>query len=256
MKIDHIEMSRVPHPYRGVDDRVGILTWLVVTLALLSAASLYAQSPLREPTPAEKKVLDQFTGVVHSFLDTFDSDDWERATDYDVDDSVLVSKHNDVPLDVDELIQRTYTVKKDSPLYQREVAPYVANVQQMSPREMMEAGKKLKRLRLEVQLHFNRAAANKEARTHPQLQVPGSAYSFMTEESDDKRSQTVVLLFGDWKSAQLRSEDMLFHFKHPPHTPTIENIEIQLQGSPDRIKELLRSADWRRVNDALIGAKS
>jgi len=254
MNADDAQINRVLHFSRRLREMRFLILLTALTATLLSTA--HAQSPLREPTPAEKKVLEQFTDVIHPFLDTFDSDDWDTATDYDVDDNVLVSKHNDVPLDVDELIQRSYTVKNGSPLYQREVAPFLAKIQQMSPTEMAEAGKKLKMLRLEVQVHFNRAAADKEARTRPQLQIPGTAYSFITEQSDDKRSQTIVLLFGDWKSAQPRSDDLLFHFKHPAHTPAIENIEIQLRGSPDRIKELLRSTDWKRVNDALIGAKS
>ena len=147
-------------------------------------------------------------------------------------------------------------MKKDSPLYQREVAPFLAQMQQMSPSDMAQAGKKLKMLRLEVQVHFNRAAADKDARTKPQLQIPGAAYSFQTEESADKRSQTVVLLFGDWKSAQQGSDDFKYHFKHPPHTPVVENIEFQLQGSPDCIRELLRSVNWKQLNNALIVAGS
>ena len=238
---------------------VGILNllWIVCFSALvLHATPIHAQSPLREPTAAEKKVLDQYTSVIHSLLDTFDSDDWDSNVDFDVDENVMVSTGNTYPLDVDELIQRTYNVKKDSPLYQREVAPFLAKMEQMSPTEMAQAGKKLKRLRMEVQVHFNRAAADKDAAAKPQLQAAGAVYSFMTEESEDKRSQTVVLLFGNWKAAQRGENGLDFHFKHPPHTPVIENIVIQLQGSPDRIRELLHSADWKRVNDALIGASS
>ena len=260
-------MQWVPH-FSLISGEVGISTCLCTwfgrvrkTTLFLVAASLLstaanAQAPVRDPTPAEKKVIEQYTNVIHPFLDTFDSDDWDTKVDFDVDDNVLVGQSNDYPLDVDELIQRSYTVKKDSPLYQREVAPFLAKMQQMSPAEMAQAGKKLKMLRLEVQVHFNRAAADKDARTKPQLQVPGAAYSYTTEQSDDKRSQTVVLLFGDWKSAQQSGDDLKFHFKHPAHTPAIENIEVQLRGSPDRIRELLHSADWKRVNQALIGAGS
>jgi hypothetical protein len=40
------------------------------------------------------------------------------------------------------------------------------------------------------------------------------------------------------------------------HTPAIENIEIKMEGSPDRIQELLHSVDWKRVNQALTPAGS
>ena len=225
----------------------------VTCALLLLCAAVHAQFPVRDPTPAEHKVLEQYRDVIHSVLDSFDSDDWDTKIDYDVDDNVQVSNGNEYPLDIDELIQRSYTVKKDSPLYQREVAPFLAKMQQMSPSEMAEAGKKLKMLRLEVQVHFNRAAADKDARTKPQLQIPGAAYSFQSEESGDKRSQTVVLLFGDWKSAQQGSDQLKFHFKNPSHTPVVENIEFQLRGSPDRIRELLHIVNWKQANNALIG---
>ena len=226
---------------------------MVVAVFFLLHAPAQAQNNLREPNATERPILEKYRDTIHAVLDSMDSEDWDTSTDFDVDDNVLVGNDPDVPLDVDELIQRSYTVKKDSPLYQREVAPFLAKMQQMSPIEMAQAGKKLKMLRLEVQVHFNRAAADRDARTKAQLQVPGAVYSFMTEQSEDKRSQTVVLLFGDWKSAQQRSDDLKFHFKHPPHTPAIENIEIQMRGSPDRIRELLRSVDWKKVNDALSG---
>jgi len=242
-------------PCRDAYSGVGKLILLFVTSVIL-ATSLHAQSPLREPTPAEKKVLEQYVEVIHSVLDTFDSDDWDSRVDYDIDDNVLVSKGSDYPLDVDELIQRSYTVKNDSALYQREIAPFLAKMQQMSPSEMAQQGKKLKLLRLEVLVHFNRRAAEKDARVRTPLQVSGAAYTYMTEQSDDKRSQTVVLLFGDWKSAKEGEDSIRFQFKHPPHTPVIENVVVQLQGSPDRIRELLKSADWKRVNEALIGAGS
>jgi len=233
------------------------LLWvLCLSGVVLHSAPSRAQSQLRDPTPAEKKVVEQYTNVIHPFLDSFDSDDWDTKVDYDVDDNVLVSNGNEYPLDVDELIQRSYTVKKDSPLYQREVAPFLAKMGQMSPTEMAQQGKKLKMLRLEVQVHFNRAGAESDAKSRSQLQVPGAAYSYMTEESEDKRSQTVVLLFGNWKSAKVESQSLAFHFKHPPHTPVVENVIVQLQGSPDRIRELLRVADWKKVNEALIGAGS
>jgi len=255
MKRNNPGVNAVLHASGVLCDRVGKLALYLMLIALSGLAS-HAQSPLREPTPAEKKVLEQYTTVIHSFLDTFDSDDWDTKIDYDVDDSVLVSNGNEYPLDIDELIQRSYTVKKDSPLYEREIAPFLAKMQQMSPAEMAQEGKKLKMLRLEVQVHFNRAGAETDAKTRTQLQVSGATYSYMTEESEDKRSQTVVLLFGDWKSATVGSQSLVFHFKHPAHTPAVENLVFQLQGSPDRIHELLRSADWKKVNGALIGSGS
>ncbi len=233
---------------------VSAITAMVVAVFFLLHTPAQAQNNLREPNATARQVLEKYRDAIHSVLDSMDSDDWDSTTDFDVDDNVLVGNNPDVPLDIDELIQRSYTVKKDSPLYQREVAPFLAKMQQMSPMEMAQAGKKLKMLRLEVQVHFNRAAADRDARSKPQLQASGAAYSYQTEESEDKRAQTVVLLFGDWKSAQQRSDDLKFHFKHPPHTPVIENVVIQMHGSPDRINELLRSVDWKKVNDALTGA--
>ncbi len=234
--------------------KVSAIAAMVVAVFFILHTPMQAQNNLREPNATERQVLEKYRDAIHTVLDSMDSEDWDTTTDFDVDDNVLVGNNPDVPLDVDELIQRSYTVKKDSPLYQREVAPFLAKMQQMSPAEMAQAGKKLKMLRLEVQVHFNRAAAERDARSKTQLQTRGATYSYVTEESEDKRSQTVVLLFGDWKSAQQRGDDIKFHFKHPAHTPVVENVVIQMQGSPERIRELLRTVDWKKVNEAMSGA--
>ena len=67
--------------------RVRKVTFFVVAASLLSIAA-NAQSPVRDPTPAEKKVIEKYTNVIDSFLDTFDSDDWDTKVDFDVDESV------------------------------------------------------------------------------------------------------------------------------------------------------------------------
>jgi hypothetical protein len=233
---------------------------VLAAIAVLASVAVQAhgQNGLRPPNDPEQKVIGQYRDVIHSVLDTMDSEDWDTRVDFDLDDNVLVGDRNkDVPLDIDELIQRSYTVKQDSALYQREVVPFLAKMQQMSPMEMAQAGKKLKMLRLEVQVHFNRAGADSHARTLPQLNVPGAAFSFLLEDQGpEKRAQTAVLLFGDWKSAREIDNGLAFRFKHPPHTAAIENVVIEMHGSPDRIQEVLHSADWKRVNEALTGSGS
>jgi hypothetical protein len=226
----------------------GLLLWFT--------AFGHADSKLRKPSAAEQKVLAHYTDIIHSILDQLESDDWDTKTDWDIDEKVLVSEDPDVPLDVDELIQRSYTVKGGSPLYQREIAPFLEKMKHMTPTEMALAAQKLKRLQLEVEVHFNRAGVDADAKTSPQLQVPGAALSYQSDLSADKRSQTVIVIFGDWKSAQQHDDILRYHFKHAVHSPAIENIEIKMEGSPDRIQELLHSVDWKRVNQALTPAGS
>ena len=75
-----------------------IATNRIVTCAqiLLLSTVAHAQSPVRDPTPAERKVLEQYRDVIHSVLDSFDSDDWDTKIDYDVDDNIRSAREMNI----------------------------------------------------------------------------------------------------------------------------------------------------------------
>ena len=226
------------------------------TLTLLLVAMLFSiaagdATDLRPPTPAEKQVLAKYRTVIYSVLDSFNSPDWAEKDDFELDDKVLVSGDPAVPLDVDELIQRSYSVKEGSALFQKEVLPYITQMQSATPEQMAQIGRKMRRLQLEVEVHFNRAGIDSNPARRTSVAVSGPAMAIQGDLSQDKKIQTVQLLFGNWKSAVQGGDILAYHFQHPAHSAAIENVVIQLRGDPQRIQELLHSVNWKRVNDAL-----
>ena len=62
-----------------------------------------------------------------------------------------------------------------------------------------------------------------------------------------------VLFFSNGKAGRWEDVNDVYRnfFVHPPNTPYIENLEVRIYGSEDRIKELLRKIDWKQLNSAL-----
>lgn len=225
----------------------------VPLIALLLGSSISAQNPhLRDPTPAERAVLNHYRDVIHSVLDKFQSDDWDENVDYDVADDVLVSDSRDRPLDVNEMMQRTYTIRNGSALFQKEIAPFVEKFQTMhDPAQMAALAKQMIMNRYSVEVHFNQIAVTVDP-ANPDLHLTGAAFSYRIKNFKYDKGTSVVLLFGDWKDSWKGGDDgYRYKFKHATHQPVIENVVIQFDGSPERINELLRTVDWRPVNDAL-----
>ena len=246
----HLETSRPPRA----------CALLAATLGLCFAAAgatLAAQEPhLRPPTAAENAVLNHYRDVIHAVLDTFQSDDWDQSVDYDVEDDVFVSGDPDVPLDINEMMQRTYTVRPGSDLFEREFAPILNRLNSTQDiNEMQALSKQLKMNKYSVEVHFNvlSVAVKPPPGGNPDLHIPGVALAYRVDNAKFDKGTSVVLLFGDWKSATWRPSDRMyrFHFKHAFRQPVIENVVIQLDGSPERIDELLHAVNWQRVNDAL-----
>jgi hypothetical protein len=229
---------------------------LGICLAALGAA-LTAQEPhLRPPTPAENVVLNHYRDVMHSVLDTFQSDDWDQSVDFDVQDDVFVSNDPDVPLDINEMMQRTYTVRQDSALYQREFAPIVDKLNSTQDvNEMQALSKQLPMTKYSVEVHFNvlSEGVKPPPSANPDLHIPGTALAYRVENYKFDQGTSVVLLFGDWKSAtwQPTNKWYRYRFQHAFRQPAIENVVIQLDGSPERIDELLRTVNWQAVNGAI-----
>lgn len=235
-------------------------TWSAVVLGLCfgaGAAARAGQEPhLRPPTEAENATLSHYREVMHGVLDAFHSDDWDENVDYDVEDDVQVSNDRDVPLDIDELMQRTYTVRPGSPLFDRDFKPtYDKLTASHDPAEMAAIAKQLKMNRYSVEVHFNRlgVGVNPPPSANPDLHIPGAALAYRVSNYKFDKGTSVVLLFGDWNATMWRPSDKAYRYKfqHAFRQPAIENVVIQLDGSPERINEVLRTAPWQRVNEAL-----
>jgi hypothetical protein len=229
---------------------------LTVTVWLIGGMAMQAQGGLRNPNPEERVLLMHYRDVINKVLDQFQSDDWNESVDYEITDDVQVSGDPDVPLDVNELTQRSYNVRNGSTLYEKEVAPIIAKLTATTdPMEMAQIARQKKVTTLKVEVHFNRLCVGMDAapKASQDLHLAGPSFATHLRPDDPRQGASVVLLFGNWKVANWNGGNscLRFKFKHAAHQPAIENVVIQLDGSPERIDELLHSVNWQPVNEAL-----
>lgn len=231
----------------------------VIAVALALTCSLEAagqEAGLRDPNPPEHQILMHYREVIGKVLDQFPSDDWEEKVDYEITDDVSVSGDPDVPLDVNEMIQRSYNIRPGSALYQKEVAPLAEKLTATTdPNEMVRLAKQRKVTSLVVEVHFNRLCVGMDSApaSASDLHIPGAAAAYHLKPAKLGRGASVVILFGNWKAATWNAGNGCDRFKfiHGAHQPAIENIVIQMDGSPERIDQLLKSVKWNEVNSAL-----
>ncbi len=230
----------------------------LAVVCFLIAAVVVAVAELRSPTAAEKAALDKYLAAVNPVLDQFQGDDWDENVDYSLDNPMVNTNDPGVPLDIDELTQRTYTVRNGSQRYNEKIAPSMQQL--LDPGGNMSAKQKIGQqvqglMRVQVQVHFNRANLGFEpapANNHD-LHIPGAAFAYKIDDSAFGHGTAYILAFGNWNNSKWDAEHgwYHFHFAHPQNTPYIENIEVRIYGADDRIQQLLHSIDWNALNNGL-----
>lgn len=211
---------------------------------------------LRPPTTAEAAIIGHYREVMHQVLDQFRSDDWDEKVDYDIDEGVMVSNDPYVPLNLDQMMQRTCTVRPGSKLFERDYAPIYYKLQGTHDvNEMRELSKQLKFNRFTVEVHFDVLAQGVKPPpgTNADLHIPGATMAYRISNYKYDKGESVLLLFGGWTPAMWRggSDGYRYTFKHAFRDPAIENVVIQLDGAESGIEHALRTVNWRHVNDAL-----
>jgi len=232
------------------------LMMLALISSLQAAGQPGSEGDLRDPNPQERQILMHYREVIGKLLDQFRSDDWDEKIDYEITDDVSVSGDPDVPLDINELIQRSYTIRPGSALYQKEVAPLAEKLTATTdPNEMARLAKQWKVTNLTTEVHFNRLCVGLDSvpAAGSDLHIPGIAMAYHVKPAKLGRGAAVVLMFGNWKTATWNADNSCarYKFKHAAHQPAIENVVIELDGSPERIDQLLKSVKWDDVNSAL-----
>jgi len=231
--------------------------WHLAVVCFVLALVTVAVAELRAPTAAEKAALDKYASVVNHVLDQFQSDDWTEKVDYSLDDPEVNTNDPGVPLDINELTQRSYTVRQGSKRWNEKLMPLIQRM--MATEDWTEKGKigsQMTELQnVQVQVHFNRANLGFEpppASNHD-LHIPGAAFAYKLSGSPSGHGTSYVLAFGNWSNTKWDADHgwYHFHFVHPQNTPYIENIEVEIYGADDRIQQLLHSIDWNAMNGAL-----
>jgi hypothetical protein len=224
---------------------------MVLAVATASAA------PLRKPNAAEQQVLQKYRDAINKLLDQFQSDDWDENVDFAVDDDVNVHPDSGRPLDVDELMQRTYRVRYQSERFNKLILPVLTKVQEEpDPFKKGEIAKPVQELNsLQVEVHFNieNLGINPAPGSNHDLHIPGAAMAYKISDNALSHGSAYVLAFGNWQPLKWDADHGWYHFRfaHPQNTPYIENIEIRIFGADDRIQELFHTIDWNQVNAAL-----
>jgi hypothetical protein len=223
--------------------------------AVLSAAAFafYANRP---PTPAEQKVISRYAATMNKVLDQFRGPDWAETLDHAIDHP-NVTITSDRPLDIDEVLQRSYNVKPGS---KRDRTLVQARLQKMSAekdltKKSILQGEAEDLMHLQVQVHFNMLVVpmitGPDAKIDPK--VPGTVFVHQDRNNPFSHGVAYVLFFSNGRKGRWEEVNDVYRnfFIHKPGTPFIENIEVRIFGSEDRIKELLRTVDWNQVNAAL-----
>jgi hypothetical protein len=209
-----------------------------------------------KPTPDEQKALTKYVNVMNKVLDQFRSPDWDEKIDVTIENP-MVSTFGDRPMDIDQLLQRTYEIRKDSKRYKTLVEPRLQKLPTIKDvsKKQLEAAQIEDLQHLQVQVHFNMRVVPMITGPDPKVdpKIPGATFVHQDRNNPFSHGVAYVLFFSGTKNGRWEEANDVYRnfFVHQPDTPFIENVEIRIFGSEDRIKELLHKIDWRQVNTAL-----
>ena len=96
--------------------------WKLALLCVAVSTAVFGFYKAHEPTPAEQKAITKYADTMNKLLDQFRSPDWDEKIDTTIDHPT-VSTFGDRPMDIDQLLQRTYEVRKDSKRYKTLIEP-------------------------------------------------------------------------------------------------------------------------------------
>ncbi|HET9709373.1 MAG TPA: hypothetical protein VFP39_13840 [Gemmatimonadales bacterium] len=225
---------------------------LLLAVALAVPSALNAQGQLHEPTVAEHRVLDPAISAITRVLDRFGDDDWDKTSD-SFGDNVLVSDDPDVPLDIDQNFERTYSVRQDSNRWHAVIEPLMQQLQQSMAGSDYAAqrrvGGKIRSLStVTVDVYINRAdfSVDTTVTGTTRVTIAGAALAYRVPPDSGAESQgpTYTIGFGKWRGQR-------FAFVHRPKSAAIENIVVRITGADDRIRDVLAHVDWRMLGSVL-----
>ena len=225
-------------------------------LCILVPALLFGFYQKRKLTPDDEKVVAKYTTVMNKVLDQFRSPDWDETIDATIAHP-MANSMDDRPLDIDEDLIRTYTVRRDSKRYQTLIAPRLQKVAQLKDASQrdLERAQAEDLMHLQVQVHFNMLVVPMITAPNPKKdpKIPGATFVHQDRDNPFSHGVAYVLFFSNGKTGKWDETNAVYRsvFVHKPNTPYIENLEIRIYGAEDRIKQLLRTIDWKQVNSAL-----
>ncbi|MBS1973991.1 MAG: hypothetical protein JST13_06535, partial [Bacteroidetes bacterium] len=174
-----------------------------------------------------------------------------------------------IPINTAPFNEWHFTIKPGSDYYNKNIKPYYDKLNNgtidatdaKAMKDFQTEGNKIKsesNLYVDVQVNDIALLVHPLKNSITDLKVPGCYFSYKQPAdkligTDHNTPDSYVLAFGDWSTARARASfgDYGFKFIHPKGTPFIENIVIIISGNNDRIKEILKTANWQKVNEGL-----
>ena len=86
---------------------MGRRLWKLALIFVLVSTGAFAFYAPHQPTPAEQKAITKYAATMNKVLDQFRSPDWDEKVDTTIAHPT-VSTFGDRPMDIDELLQRTF----------------------------------------------------------------------------------------------------------------------------------------------------
>jgi hypothetical protein len=174
----------------------------------------------------------------------------------------MVGISSDVPIDIDQNFEREYNVSQNSERFKTLIKPIYDRINQLMQKQpvpynsITTLGAKAKALsNVTVYVYINRSSldVHPDPKSDPKIEGVAFVHKSPGEYFNSEKGYSYYLGFGNWTAAKWDTELgwLHFNFRHPKHTPYIENIVVIFFGANDRVQELLNKVDWKILNDAL-----
>lgn len=243
--------------------------YLLLGLCLIFQVGSYSQSN-RDPTPAERVVINKVVNTVSQVIDRFSDKNWVKTRGGGMDQqNYSVQEHPDVAMGVAPFDDWQFDVVENSPLWNSTIKPSMdklANIpadltDKKTMDEYLKLGNDLKNLQhIYVEVHVNeKNLPIKPAQGSAiDLKVPGCYFSYKqslnnTVGTNLNPENSYVFAFGNWGNAKYDAnlEVYQFHFGHPPGTAFIENLVIIVSGNNEAIQRMIKSEKFMMINEGL-----
>jgi hypothetical protein len=225
-----------------------------LAIALLLCFSATAQS-MRTPTAAEKTALMKVINPINQNFSLFLDNNWEETEGFD-------ETAMDVPNSTRSQLRTGYLVtlkmKEGSPLYKKLMEPVLRFMKENKNDSLQvayAAWQKQSVIHIDIAVNDGVVALGSLPDKIQKLNFPGVAKAFIVAEDNNtpRRKGAFVLAFGHWENAKYNPGNDCYNFKyvHPPGTPFIENVVIEIYGNSERINEIVKQCDWSKVTAGL-----
>jgi hypothetical protein len=234
-----------------------ICLFLMVCCYLQNAAA-------QTPDAAQKAAIDKVTYAVRTVFNKLNNADWVLRDDYYVPNMVISSQQPGAPFGVNNNYGRVYVLKEGSPTYQKIIQPLLDHKNALAAAKQYDSLSVIdKRIgvlsRFEVHANINMANVDmhQSSKSGIYQALPAKGYTYGCRSSASNQPGAgrtyYYLLFGNWDTAQCASPGHMvsFKFKHAVNTPFIENIDIQIIGDNEVVKNLVNNADWNIIKGSL-----